>query len=270
MRITLGWSTIGTFEKEFYRKFKLRKFDFYSKEQREMPMVMFGYYIRDDQQTGILLERILTHTGLLVIVWSGSDSMNLNKKMVAINYFKKNKHRIFHIAHSHWIKSDLEAVGLDVIDRVVFPVTFEMFNFHPSHDGYIYHYHPRSKSRYEVYGTDIVNELEKRKKIQFVKTCYGHLDRWQLAEMYQKCAFGIRLTDHDNMALSCVELGLMGRPSIFNGNIPGAIHYESKEEAVRILKEMYKNKPEPSKELAEEMREFVYDDMSWLNLNNYD
>ena len=90
------------------------------------------------------------------------------------------------------------------------------------------------------------------------------------------------------MALSCIEMGLMGRRSIFNGNIPGVIHYPTKEyyyEKELKLKPMFRVDNlesiigkmildnwhnEPSKELAEEMREFVHDDEKWLDTKFYE
>lgn len=269
MQISRYLSTIGTFDKQVRMKFKLPVYDHL--KDKDLPMFMFGYYLRDDQE---MAKWVLNHRGFLVIVWSGSDSMNLEKKKRAIEYFKDNKDRIKHVAWSHWIVSDLEAVGLEVVKRAVFPVTFDWLRFEKEHSGKVYHYHARHKSRYEFYGTDIVNKIEKKGLLngQFVKTCWGHVkpQSREMYGLYRLCYIGIRLTEHDNMALSAVEMGLMGRKTIFNGNIPCAINYESKYEAVRMLIESFKNKPEPDKLLAEEMREFVHDDMAWLNTNYYE
>jgi len=198
--------------------------------------------------------------------------MDLNKKKIAVEYFKANKDRIKHVAWSHWIISDLEAVGLEVTKRAVFPVTFDWLKFEPESQGKIYHYHPRDRNRYHVYGTDVVNNIEKRNLSgRFVKTCWGHLKPQspQLYNAYKSCSFGVRLTEHDNMALSCVEMGLMGRKSIFNGNIPCAIPWERETVKEQIIG-LANIDPMPNERLAEEMRDFVQDDMKWLNTNYYD
>jgi hypothetical protein len=230
------------------------------------PLIVFGVY------TKTVTQWLMNHTGLIVIVWSGGDAMHLKKWMYFTNWCKANSDRVFHIAYSHWIKSDLDAVGLGYIERPVFPVTFDWLKFESEQGTKIYHYHSRSKGLYGFYGTDVVNELEKRKKIPFVKTAFGHvkLQSPEMYDYYKSCHTGVRLTWHDNMSLSCIEMALMGRKSIFNGNIPGAIPYADKEEAVKLILEAHKEQPPPDKLLAEETKEFVYDDEKWLDTKFYE
>jgi hypothetical protein len=90
------------------------------------------------------------------------------------------------------------------------------------------------------------------------------------------------------MAMSVVEMGLMGRRSIFNGDVPCAIpypcpkydHYEpltrrqwvwQDESLLPTIENMIlcmDRRPDPL--LAQEMREFVQDDEKWLNTEFYD
>jgi hypothetical protein len=72
------------------------------------------------------------------------------------------------------------------------------------------------------------------------------------------------------MALSCVEMALMGRPSIFNGNIPGAINFKDRQDAEGLINYYWRNPNMPDPILAEEMRDFVHDDEKWLNTEYYD
>lgn len=264
MRIRKTLITIESFQKPFKLKYGLR---FYTPDNdKDEPLIAFGCY------TKTAIAWLMAHRGFLVIVWSGGDAMNLRKWGYFVKYLKANEDRIFHIAYSHWIKKDLDDVGLKYIERVVLPVTFEWLKFEPEHDGKIYHYHNRSKGMYSFYGTDLVNDLERRKKLQFVKTAFGHVGvkSQQMYDYYKSCYMGVRLTWHDNMSLSCIEMALMGRPSIFNGNIPGAIPFKDKDDARRLILEYHKNKPKPSQELADEMRKFVYDDEKWLDTEYYD
>jgi len=91
------------------------------------------------------------------------------------------------------------------------------------------------------------------------------------------------------MAMSCVEMGLMGRRSIFNGNIPCAIPYpchpyDKYEPETRmrwvwqaaslmgVVAEMvleHRGTP-PDRLLAEEMLEFIHDDEDWLDTKFYE
>jgi len=265
MRIRKALITIETFIKPFKIKYGMRNYT--PDSDKKEPLVVFGCY------TKTVMEWIMKHEGLCVIVWSGSDSMNLAKKQYFVNYCKQNEHRIFHIAYSHWIKSDLEQVGLSYIERVVLPVTFEWLKFEPEQGNKIYHYTVQHKSRRHIYGTDDIKEWIKKNRFlenQVMVTNFYAYKKHELYELYKSAAFGIRLTEHDNMALSCIELAIMGRPSIFNGNIPGAINYLDKIDAKDMMLEMFKNKPIPDKMLSEEMLEFVYDDEKWLNTEFYE
>lgn len=264
MRIRKVLITLESFQKTFKLKYKMRNYT--PSSDKNEPLIAFGCY------TKTVIEWLMAHEGLLVIVWSGGDAMNLRKWGYFVKWLKANEHRVFHIAHSHWIQADLEGVGLKYIDRVVLPTSFEWLKFEPEHDGKIYHYHNRSSGMYSFYGTDLVNDLERRKKLPFVKAAFGHVKMKspEMYDYYRSCYIGVRLTWHDNMSLSCIEMALMGRPSIFNGNIPGAIPFKDKDDARRLILELHKDQPIPSKELAEEMREFVYDNEDWLNTEFYD
>jgi len=44
-----------------------------------------------------------------------------------------------------------------------------------------------------------------------------------MSGVYDKCFMGIRLTPHDGLPNTVVELGLMGRRCVWNGNLPNAI-----------------------------------------------
>ncbi|MGV7235595.1 MAG: hypothetical protein ACQ9ET_04980 [Nitrosomonadaceae bacterium] len=262
---------------EYYRR----------KDDKDKPAVFFGCY-------GVgVKQMIINHRALAVIVWSGSDSTRLHEYAEFVQYCKQNAHRVKHIAHSHWIQTDLKHFGLEYIDRVVLPQDLDKFQFHPEPGKMVYHY--GSKDRKWYYGTQIMLPLRdkwrspKNKPEVFITYANG-LGQKDLIEVYKNSFIGVRLTEHDNMALSCIEMGLMGRPSIFNGNIPCAIPYmenpytkydpltrkqwvyqdvdEVRATVVRLILEHREN-PEPSKELSQEMREFVTDDEKWLNTEFY-
>jgi len=132
---------------------------------------------------------------------------------------------------------------------------------------------------------DIWDKTDKFPNVEItVQAGYGQAE---LYEIYKRSFVGVRLTEHDNMAMSCIEMGLMGRRSIFNGNIPCAIPYPCapydryepltrkqwvwQDESLlpRIGKMILEMDREPDKFLAEEMREFVHDDKEWLDTKYY-
>ena len=262
---------------------------YYPAHDKDQPVIVFGCYARGTKTW------IMNHRGLCVIVWSGSDSTRLHEHADFVHYCRQNADRVFHIAHSHWIQVDLAHFGFKFIDRVVTPTDFEGFQYESERGEYVYHYGSPDKKWY--YGTHIINKLEaKWSKNQrfpnFIKTTQAAYKHDELYEKYKQSFLGVRLTEHDNMAMSVVEMGLMGRRSIFNGDVPCAIPYPcppydryepetrnrwvwQDESLVGIVGKMileyrdrYGYDPDPM--VAEEMREFVYDDREWLNTEYYD
>ncbi len=251
---------------------------------RNAPVIFFGCY-------SVLAKRaIMNHKALVVIIWAGGDSLRLIEDREFVDYCKLYSDRVIHFAHSWWIQKDLEFYGIGYIDKVILPQDLDGYQFSDKVEDGIYHYTAPDKKRQWYYGTDIIKPLRDRwNNKKMPKIHITNVDGYkgqELIDLYEKCYIGVRLTEHDNMALSCIELGLMGRPSIFNGNIPGAIPYPVKEyyptKALHkgrvfevegfeqgVIKEMLEFR-EPSRELAEEMREFIYDDEKWLDTKYYD
>lgn len=266
----------------FQKRYGMDLYQPHNTQDRLGPVVVFGCY------GGGTKMDIMNHEGLCVIVWSGSDSVRLHEKHSFIDFCKANKHRVFHIAHSHWIQTDLKHFGFDVIDRVVVPKDLSMFKYEPHQGTGVYHYGTNDRSWY--YGTDLMKKLstlwakfDKYPKIHMaIQTTYKPE---QLYDIYKDSFIGVRLTEHDNMAMSVLEMGLMGRRSIFNGNVPGAIPYPcvpyitytpetrrrwvwQDDSLLSVVAEMilhYYDWPTPSRELAEEVLEFVNGPEDWLN-----
>jgi hypothetical protein len=173
---------------------------------------------------------------------------------------------------------------------VVLPADLSRFKFEDKAGNNVYHY--GAKERLWYYGTDVMQDLRRRwekSKLhpKVIITNHNGYNQDELYEIYKSCFIGVRLTEHDNMALSVIEMALMGRPSIFNGNVPGAILYDdaretytyepeirkkrmSSSDLINIIELIMNNMAHPSKLLAEEAREFVHDDEKWLNTEYYD
>jgi len=244
-------------------------------------VVFFGCYSRGTK------DDIMNHQGLSVIVWAGSDSTRLHEHTDFIEYLVDNSNRVFHIAHSHWIQTDLKHWGLSYIDRVVLPMDLSAYKFEPNTGTSVYHYGSTGREFY--YGTTLIKKLRTKMESPKVIITNAHEHgKPALYEIYKDCFVGVRLTEHDNMALSCVEMGLMGRRSIFNGDIPCAIPYPchpydryepetrkrwvwQDESLLGIVEKMILEMDrEPDKLLAEEMAEFIYDDEEWLDTKFYE
>lgn len=271
MKITEFHTQLDDFWKPMKSKYGLRNFSFDPAHPSADPCIFFGFYF-NRELTRMLEQR----TGIIVVIWAGSDSMRGNKDYGALNYFRQHKDRVFHIAYSHWIKTDLDAMGLEYFEIPIFPVEFskEQFKVKPL-GNCVYHYTNPSGSRQPFYGTDTVKEIQKRVgdshvlSNKFIITTYSSYDRSKLHEVYEKCFVGVRLTPHDNMAISCVEMALMGRRSIFNGNIPGAIPFKDRSEVFGLIMEEWEY-DQPDRLVAQEMWDFInLDKGQWLDTNFY-
>jgi len=47
----------------------------------------------------------------------------------------------------------------------------------------------------------------------------------KLRKIYERCFCGLRLTKHDGLPNQVIEMGVMGRRTIYNGDIPGSISW---------------------------------------------
>lgn len=259
---------------------------YFRNRHKKEPVIVFGCY------GGGTKNDIMNHEGLCVIVWAGSDSVRLHERGDFVQFCRNNAHRVFHIAHSHWIQTDLTHFGLKYIDKVIVPTNSKEYSFEKEVGNSVYHYGTHQRLWY--YGTHIVNKLEKKwghnmrypPIIKTVQTAYG---KKELYQAYKESFVGVRLTEHDNMAMSVVEMGLMGRRSIFNGNVPCAIPYPchpydryepmtrkqwvwQDEGLVGVIEKMILDYwgTEPDRLLSEEMHEFVHDNKDWLDTKYYD
>ena len=264
MRITKHFTTIEGYMKSFERKYKLERYR--QNEDSQLPVVCFGMYSKQG------MHYIMNHQGLLIIIWSGSDGLNLCQPnyQFFVRWCIENKHRVFHLAYSKWLVADLKGVGIEHISKRIFPMEFDRNVFEVVPLGKkIYHY-TAGKSRDDFYGKPLAKKIQD--EIPAFQMLWGtrngvpHREVWKL---YADCFCGVRFTSHDNMAMSVIEMSLMGRYSIFNGNVPGALPYETKRDVIDYLKVEWM-KEEPDKELSDETWEFIYDDRKWLDTKFYE
>ena len=271
MKITELTTQLDDFYRPMKAKYGLKDFVYDPGKPTSDPCIFFGFYFNGDR-----MKMLKQRTGLVVIVWAGSDSMRFHKNYGALNYFKENSDRVFHIAYSHWIKADLDEVGLDYFEIPIFPIAFskQQFTVEPLGD-MIYHYTSSIGSHQWFYGTDTMEQIMAAVgnthvlSNKLLQTNFHAYKRDKLHEVYKRAFVGVRLTSHDNMAISCVEMSLMGRRSIFNGNIPGAIHYEERSEVLDLIIDEYQYN-EPDRLVAEEMWDVInLDQHQWLDTDFY-
>ena len=263
MKITKHFTTIEGYLRSFERKYKLDRYR--QHEDITEPLVCFGMYSKGG------MAHIMKHKGLVVIIWSGSDSLNLGQP--GYHFFARwcieNKNRVFHLAYSKWICDDLTRVGIGYIEKRVFPMEFDKSQFKVCPLGKKIYFYSAGKPRNEFYGRPTVNKIDKDfGAFNFQHASRNAVPRREVQNYYGNCFVGVRFTEHDNMAMSVLEMSLMGRRHIFNGNVPGALPYTDYDSIIEHLKvEWMRTKPD--KELSQETWEFVYDDRKWLDTKYY-
>ncbi len=210
----------------------------------------FFYGIMNDNDLKILEK----NKSLKIIIWIGGDinysvhrskyeKDNILKKINKIKQMTKT----VHIAISSFIKKDL--VNLSINHKYIPFMGIDFSRYKPVTKGpCIYLYTSLQSEIY--YGEPLYTLLMKKyKNIKFIVTCckyyydlcikskhplkYGinyYPPNELTTKIYPQCFIGLRLTDHDGLAASVQELGLLGIKSIHNGQTPSSLNYKSFED----------------------------------------
>jgi hypothetical protein len=227
-------------------------------ENKKKPVVFFGLYHVD-------LRKLDRHKSTLILVWRGTDIILPGHLDAAIN----SKVDVKHVAISSFIEEDLKARGIRY--KFLPLVGGDMKGFASTRLGKeIYVYIP--KTRYKFYGGHIVDKLKKKckYKINISSSCNTY-SRKQLHQVYNRCFCGLRLTPHDGVANQVVEMGLMGRKTIFNGVTPSSIPWE--DDVDKILESIEKEAEKIGtiqKDLSKKVKDFYIVNDDWLNIEYWE
>lgn len=211
-----------------------------------LPMVQFGMYNDLD------LQIFLHHPSLVVLVFQGMDALSIPEAIRA----RKGPTR--YIAISKAISDKLTQFG---IPHQVLPITAtnpeKLFpvasNGLPS--TYIrsslkecihFYSNDTSESGLEYYGYSLIEPLRSL-GYKIIHTTLESYNRTEIIEVYKKCFINLRLTSFDGVPNVNLEMGLLGIPSVYNGEIPGSLHWSSLEDIARHINIAYVNRAEPSR-----------------------
>jgi hypothetical protein len=249
MRITQAFVSPGLrfFRAAFCEKYKLRPY-----HDIDAPAVFFGCYGEHDRRM------IAAHRGLLVMVWAGSDAMRLDAHLPLFT-----RPNIRHIAIGAFIAADLAQHGIAF--REV-PVTPFVGKKKPVEKGpSIYAYVP--EGREDFYGKYIIDALNLPYEIIIGGS--GRFERERMEEIYRRCFIGLRLTPHDGLPNTVVELGLMGIPCVYNGGLPGSLPFNNIPDIRSHISQEARNIGLRDNELAGKMEAFVKYREDWLQTEYY-
>lgn len=238
----------------FMKRFSLKPY-----KDKRSPAVFYSCWgIRD----------LSKHKSLAVVVWRGTDVVRTKQKLDYV----KNMKNVYHVAISSFIMKDLDEAGIPYkfipltgADMSIFkpePLGDEIYTYIPSL------YDSKSAKKYKVrYNYNLVKEIKKKCKYKInIVTGTEQYAKKELKDIYKKCFCGLRLTKHDGLPNQVIEMGLMGRKSFYNGNIPGSIKWDSNvDNIIENIEKEYENVGKTNISLSQQIKKFIDVGDDWLN-----
>jgi len=247
MRITQAHisDSISIFKDAYLSKFDLIN-SFYIYE----PVVFIGMYSDDDYA---VFQRYIADK---VVLWCGTDALMITPQRAAI--LKNNK--ATHIVKSQFMSDDLKKFG---IPHKIIPVSWQDHNINPVPLGdSIFHYGDG-----DFYGTHLLHEIAKKTGLHIYRANKDSYNKEDLHEVYRDCFIGLRLTKHDGLPNTVLELGMMGRRSIYNGGIPTSIRWDDMSGLIgNIMTEYSYRKIADYKLVSKQIKQFINIGESWLEV----
>ena len=227
----------------------IEKFNLTPYESPIVDTVFMGMYREDD------LIMLTTHIGASTIVWFGSDAKDLPEDCVK---FMKDS---VNIAVSKQVLDTLESKG---IDAIWCPINAVIPHHWPcvSNGDKIFWY---SGNAPELYGESLINEIRERINIPIIRAGHDTFTKSELYHVYSHCFLNLRLTEHDGCPNTNIEMGLMGRRSIYNGDLPGSIPWQSVDDICQSIMREYSTRYMDNTYISKIYHNFVnYERMSTL------
>ena len=204
--------------------------------------VFFGMYRQSDFD-----KIMLQHPSRSAIVWFGSDALNLPIEW--IDYVRQTTN----IAVSKQVQETLKAKNITSIYKPINAVIPTHFNNVPNGDNIFWYY----GNAPEFYGVDLINEIEQRISIPIIRVGHNALSKDALINVYSKCFLNLRLTTHDGCPNTNIEMGLMGRKSIYNGDLPCSIKWDSIDSICNSIETEYQNRNNDNSNISQEFINFT-------------
>ena len=239
----------------FFKDRVLKKYGLDVVENSSQPCVMWGIYKKLDY------DFLRSHKAPVILVFRGGDANKIGKFDKRL---LKKPIRIY--APGIFISRTLSRHG---IRHYVLPLTGCPIDIDAEPRGdHIYHYGDIKGT--SLYGNQYLEEIEKRTGLSIIKAykyknrvCYGRDD---LLDVYRKCFIGLRLTLHDGLPNTVLELGMMGRRSIYNGDIPHSIKWSGIDDICNNIMREYDRRHECNKRISKDIKNHINVGAKWLEV----
>jgi len=221
------------------------------------PCIFFGLYTHVD------LNKLKKHKAKAVVVWCGSDIMRKKNVKLAI------KKDVKHIVLSNFMARDLDKY--DVEYEIIPIIASPAHQIQPTKLGNeIYTYVPKKSG--DLYGKRFVKKIKKLCKFKInIITSHKSYTRKKLFRVYDKCFCGLRLTSHDGVANTVVELGMKGRRCIYNGSAPNAIPWDKNniEDIIEKIDNESKLIGTVNNKVHQAVKEYISIGKDWLTTDHW-
>jgi len=253
MRIDQCFSAFGHFGPQLREKYQLNPYRI-----KDEPSLFYGIY-------GSQVNKVLAHKSIAVLLWSGSDCADFANHPDRISALKA-KANVYHIAKSKFIFNTLASIGIESHHIPITTNTNDDLKPEPLGDAvYLY------KGHSEQYGRSY-NEavMDAYPDLEYIQTDLHSYNREELIEVYKKCFIGLRCIAHDGLSHTVIEMGLLGRPVIWNGGTPNALHYDTVEGVVAKFGMILAMKDKIDTEsIADSMVRYLDIGTDWLDTDYY-
>jgi hypothetical protein len=216
------------------------------------PAIFFGLYGKSD------VKILRKHKGLAVLIWRGTDITKPGR----LQQVKTMKNNVRHVSISYFIDNDLKKAH---VPHKFLPIPgSNISNINPEPLGneiYVY----LSYKRHKFYGGHIVDKIsgDIPFKINIVKSNAGYSHE-EILDIYKRCFLGLRLTEHDGIANQVIEMGLMGRCCVHNGNHPNAIKWNNAKDVIGIINKQSKRIGQIDSLMHDKVKKYLNIGEKWL------
>jgi hypothetical protein len=241
--------SVESFKMQFFSKYGLIDY-----KDRNSDIIMFGLYSEDDYLF------YNAHEGFIVLVWCGSDGMWLNQQKANII---KQRSNVRHIAIGGFLCEDLQKYDIKHEFIPVSPtIISDEIKVKPKGQN-VYSY---GTNDWSFYNLNLAVEAIKKTGFPYVFSELSHFTRENIIKVYESAFINLRLTVHDGLPNTVIEMGLMGRRSVYNGNLPNCIKWTDEKSIVDAINNEAYEGDFNNKRISEEMKDFLNISDKWMQI----
>ena len=242
---------------QFFKDRMLNKFGLENVRGPGQPCVIFGLYKDRDY------DFLAKHRAPVIVVFRGSDALKVATFKTA-SILNRIPIRIY--APGKFVYNTLKKAG---VNSTILPITSCPTDIMPVPRGdAIYHY--RTTVYSATYGDQYIEGIRKKTGLKIIQANKNTYSREELINVYKQCFMGLRLTMHDGLPNTVLELGMMGRRSLYNGGgIPCSIKWPVKNIDAMcdlILQEYKRRKINDEKEISDAVKNYINIGTKWLEI----